>query len=223
MDKTTMPLEIASPECRRCGTCCTKGGPGLHLGDLPLYVSGLLPRASLLTLRSGELVCDNVAGRIEPLAEEMVKVRSVPGGACHFLREASQCAVYQDRPAECRALFCAAPEAVAAMYDRDRLTRADLIQTGGALFELIMHHEERCSQARAADLAAALESGDDAAYAELFALVRFDEEFRAVLVERAGIDLSELPFYLGRPLAETLVGRGPRCESAFKPRVRGAS
>jgi len=218
-----MTPEISPPECRRCGTCCRKGGPGLHLEDLPLYVSGHLPRAALLTLRAGELVCDNVAGKIEPLAEEMVKIKSVPGGACVFLENASQCAVYLDRPAECQALFCQAPEAVAAMYSRGRLARADLIQTGGALFELIMHHEERCSQAVAAALAEAFESGDEAAGGELFALVRFDEEFRAVLVERAGIDPEELPFYLGRPLAETLLGRGPRCESVFRPRVRRAS
>ena len=205
-------------ECRRCGTCCRKGGPGLHLGDLPLYVSGRLPRAGLLTLRAGELVFDNVAGNVGPLAEEMVKIRSVPGGACVFFRDESRCAVYRDRPAECRALFCAAPEAVASMYQKDRLTRRDLIQTGGALIDLIMYHEQRCAQARAAELARALESGDEAAGKELFALVRFDEEFRAVLVERAGIDPSELPFYLGRPLAETLIGRGPRCETLFASR-----
>ncbi len=218
-----MPPSNTPAECRRCGTCCRKGGPGLHLGDLPLYVSGRLPRASLVTLRAGELVFDNVAGKVEPLAEEMIKIRSVPGGACVFLYDASQCAVYRDRPVECRTLFCQAPEAVASMYRQDRLTRRDLIQTGGALFELILYHEERCSQALAASLAAALESGDDAAGKELFSLTRFDEEFRAVLVERAGIDPAELPLYLGRRLTETLLGRGPRCEALFRPRVRRAS
>lgn len=61
--------------CRRCGTCCEKGGPSLHLADKPLVVDGQIPARCLFTLRKGERVRDNVAGTLVPLEREIVKIR----------------------------------------------------------------------------------------------------------------------------------------------------
>ena len=60
--------------CRRCGQCCDKGGPALHLEDLHLVRSGTLDLDSLVTLRAGEPVLDQPKGRVASLERELVKV-----------------------------------------------------------------------------------------------------------------------------------------------------
>lgn len=178
----------------------------------------ILPRARLTTLRAGEPVFDNVAGRVTTLAREIIKVRGLPDGACPFLESGSICLIHQDRPLECRLLFCEAPEAIAAAYDKNRLTRRDCVNPDGALFELIRHHEERCPAGKAAVLARLEAHGDANAGRELADLIRFDAAFREILLERAGIDPQELPFYLGRPLPEVL--RPIRRRAARDPEPR---
>ena len=39
--------------CRRCGTCCEKGGPGLHVADMGLLEH--IPMKDVVCLRRGEL------------------------------------------------------------------------------------------------------------------------------------------------------------------------
>lgn len=46
--------------CRRCGTCCEKGGPALHTDDRMLIENGHIPARYLFTIREGEPVVDNV-------------------------------------------------------------------------------------------------------------------------------------------------------------------
>jgi Fe-S-cluster containining protein len=48
--------------CRRCGTCCEKGGPSLHREDRPLVDNGQIPVRHLFTIRRGELAQDNIKG-----------------------------------------------------------------------------------------------------------------------------------------------------------------
>ena len=47
-------------ECRRCGTCCEKGGPALHGEDRPLVDRGQVPARCLFTIRAGEPVRDDM-------------------------------------------------------------------------------------------------------------------------------------------------------------------
>jgi len=199
-----MPPEKKRPICRRCGTCCRKGGPALHADDLPLLRDGLLPRARLVTLRKGEPAFDNVAGRVVTLGREMVKIRDLDSGACPFLDDDAVCRIHDERPLECRLLFCEAPEALEAAYAVNRLTRRDCVNPSGALFELIRVHETRCPAGQAVALARSAAAGEAVAAASLADLVRFDAVYRELLVERAGIDPLELPFLLGRPLPDVL-------------------
>ena len=61
--------------CKRCGQCCRLGGPVLHRDDLSLLdrfdapAKGTVPfgMADLVTLRTGELVRDDVIGTLTPL------------------------------------------------------------------------------------------------------------------------------------------------------------
>jgi Fe-S-cluster containining protein len=189
------------PVCRRCGECCRKGGPGLHHADLPLIRSGRTPLSALVTLRRGETVRDNVSGRLETLGTEMIRVgASGDEPTCPFFREPGQCLIHDQSPAECRALFCSAPDGLAAMYRLDRITRADLIPAGSPIRELMTVHEARCPAGEAIRLTLAAR-GDGAAAAALSEMLRFDAAFRELCVEKAALAPDELALYFGRPLS----------------------
>ncbi|QLA15133.1 YkgJ family cysteine cluster protein [Desulfolutivibrio sulfoxidireducens] len=188
------------PTCRRCGECCRKGGPGLHHDDASLVVSGVLPASSLFTLRQGETVLDNVSGRLETLAAEMIRVRPGPDGrACPFFRDPGECLIHDQRPCECRALFCADTTALRAMYQKDRLARHDLAPRESPLGELLAVHEARCPAGEAIRLALAAR-GDADAGARLAEMLRFDAAFRELAVSRAGLSPDALELYFGRPV-----------------------
>lgn len=183
--------------CIRCGDCCRAGGPALHREDLPLIESGRISRSDLVTFRAGEPVRDQVRGELLRLDHELVKVRSAgPGWTCVFLDEAvTACAIYEIRPAECRALKCWDTSKLEAMYAVDRLNRFDILSGGAA--EIAREHEARCPAARALDPAG---SGGSK---ELEEMLRYDEALRATLMKK-GASPEELEFLLGRPLAVIL-------------------
>lgn len=209
-----LPMPTPHASCRRCGTCCRAGGPALHRADLPLFDAGPLALADCVTLRRGDFVTDNVAGGVGPSPGELIKLRPGPDGrACRFFTLPAACAVHDRRPAECRALFCDAPEALAAMYQQDRLTRADLLPPESPLAELVRHHEAATDLARLHALCRQALAGDDAAREQVLAAVRFDAAFRELLPARAGVPAAALLFYLGRPPAEAL----PACRALIAP------
>lgn len=222
------------PSCKRCGQCCRLGGPVLHRDDAPLLDPLDSPAtertpfglADLVTLREGELVRDDVIGTLTPLEGECVKIAPPAGRTdwqCRFLihlpdavpgRDAG-CAVYERRPAQCRALNCTDTRDIAALYAHDRATRTDILRAVGAPEEwtgLFPAYEESCAYTRIAPLAKLvmppLNPGTPAekeATEALLETVRFDMAFRKLCVERGRIPETLLPFLLGRPLVETLV------------------
>lgn len=193
---------ISSPSCRRCGTCCRKGGPALHTGDLALLAAGHLARRHLITLRRGEPVRENVAGGMAVLGEEMVKIGGLgQDWTCRLYQPAERaCLIHAHRPAECRALFCEAPEGLAALYTHDRLTRADIVGGNGALWELILYHDQAFPAEAACALARAAAEGDAEALARLADLAGRESAFRTAFLTRSQTDPAELDFYFGRPL-----------------------
>lgn len=182
--------------CIRCGDCCRAGGPALHREDLPLIESGRISRSDLVTYRAGEPVRDQVRGELAQLDHEIVKVRSAgPGWTCVFFDETlTSCAIYEIRPAECRALKCWDTSDLEAMYEAERLSRFDVVSGGAA--EIAREHEARCPAARA--LEPAVSGGK-----ELEEMLRYDEALRETLIQR-GASMEELDFLLGRPLAAIL-------------------
>ena len=221
-----MPRKPPDPDaCRRCGECCLAGGPVLHAEDLDLIRSGIVGLDDMVTLRAGEPVMDQPRGATVRLAAEAVKVRgadpsTTPAGqawACCFYRpEDKACAIYDTRPAECRALFCGDPSALEAMYERERIGRADILPPGHPLLELIAEQEARCPVGPAVDLAEAIirsEPGRRQALAdELAPMVAWDRQVRAALSARAPEGLKDLAraehFLLGRPLHRVLAPMG---------------
>lgn len=218
--------------CKRCGQCCRLGGPVLHRADISLLDSFDVPRekalfgiADLVTLREGELVRDDVVGTLAPLENECVKIAPATGREdwqCRFLvivpgkvpGHDAGCAIYDRRPAQCRALNCTDTRDIAALYAHDRASRTDIMQAVGAPEEwlgLFPAYEETCAYARIAPLAKLVmppihpgTPAEKEATEALLEAIRFDISFRKLCVERGKIPETFLPFLLGRSLGETL-------------------
>ena len=200
-------------DCRRCGLCCRKGGPALHRADLPLFGSGGLELAQVLTLRAGEPALDQVRGQVAPLGCELIKLKGADGNWTCVLFDTAQnaCTLYERRPAECRALFCQDTTELAAMYDAERLSRRDLLPPGHAILAVLAEHDALVPAGRVAPLAAALRtSGQEAldAAEELTRMALADQAFRRALQERAGIGPELHDFFLGRTAAALYASAG---------------
>jgi Fe-S-cluster containining protein len=220
----TDPTAPAEPVCRRCGTCCQKGGPALHTADMHLLEGpGALSLSVVVTLRAGELAYDQLKGRLLPLESEVLKLRGpgsanserITGGsgwACPLLLQPDNaCALYERRPAECRSLSCLDTAPLAAMYETDRLARADLLPAGHGLLAVMAEHEALVPVARIAPLAAALCAGGQEsldAQEELVRMALADRAFRTGLAERANIGPEFHEFFLGRDAAMLFAAAG---------------
>ncbi len=209
--KTTPSSEENLETCRRCGECCQRGGPAFHRIDRPLIEKGLIPAACLYTIRPGEPVHDNVAGRLAFAEADIIKIRGRGDGwTCCFLSEDDQnCRIYADRPEECRRMQCWDTREIEALYRQERLSRRDLLGGVEGLWDVIAHHEERCSYHRLQELGPQLvEAGEDReqAMTAIRDMVRYDESLRQLMVEQGQARADMLDFLLGRPLTETLAG-----------------
>ncbi len=198
---------FSSTECRRCGTCCEKGGPTFHLEDRMLIDSGLIPVKHLYTLRKGEMVHESIKGCLLPLESEMIKIkgRHRDWTCVFFDKTESACRIYEHRPLECRILKCWDTRDIEAVYSQNRLTRKDLLFGIPALWSLIEDHDLRCSHVRAQNLLDS-KSGADANNT-VQEMVEYDRSIRLLVVEKAGVESDMLDFIFGRPLSETIRGR----------------
>ncbi len=190
------------PRCKRCGDCCRNGGPALHTEDMSLIEDGTIPLSSIVTLRPGERVYDQPAQNILALDSEILKIKGRDGTwTCMFYSpEGRSCGMYDSRPAECEILFCRDIEPLAAMYDKDRLTRADLLPEGHPLHELIAEHDAKCAPLHMENIAKDARNGNAEAGEALREMVLFDMEMRRLVPEKTGMDPAMNDFLFGRPL-----------------------
>lgn len=196
-------------QCRRCGTCCRKGGPALHLDDTGLVESGNIPLSCLYTIRQGEPVYDNVADTLERADTDIIRIRGCADGnhACTFFNPTrNECGIYDHRPLECRILQCWNPQMLVAAYKRDRLTRRHLLEGVPGVWDLVREHHARCDYNRIAGLARSINEDSDAEAAgrAMLECVRYDHSLRQVTLERTRYDEHMLLFLFGRPLTITL-------------------
>lgn len=201
-----MSNDSANP-CRRCGTCCEKGGPSLHQEDRPLVDNGQIPVRYLFTIRRGELARDNVKGILAPLSEEIIKIKGQPGRwTCLFYDEKTRgCGIYDHRPLECRALNCRDTRRIEQVYAAARLTRRDLLSGVDGLWDLVDDHEQRCSYDRLKSLVCAGDrDGHPKQEGALLEVIRYDAHIRRLTAERGGMDDQMLDFIFGRPLVDTI-------------------
>jgi Fe-S-cluster containining protein len=205
------PAEVkaAKPEseCRRCGTCCKKGGPAFHHADKALIEAGVIQSKYLYTIREGEWAYDNVKQCLEPVSSDVIKIKGKNRSlTCIFFDETqSACTIYENRPIECRALKCWDTHALENVYAKKRLTRKDLISEIEGLWGLIKDHQERCSYQTIQKLVDAIKNnlrGNERQ--KLNEIIQFDTEIRKLVVSTAGLDAEMLDFLLGRPLTQTI-------------------
>ena len=191
--------------CRQCGTCCRGGGPALHLDDLHLVRSGKLPRKRLITLRRGELAHNPLAGRLEPLADELVKIAGQPGSwECFFHSAAKGCLIYRDRPQACRVLQCWDTEAISALVAKQTLTRRMILGEGSSWLPFIAEHEQLCP-CDGLELLLTDPGGVDQKMRQKSARqANADLSFRMEVAARSSLPLSEELFVFGRPFFQLL-------------------
>jgi hypothetical protein len=174
-------------------------------------MEGLIPAESLYTIRPGEPVRDNVTGQAAFAEGDIIKIKGVGDSwCCRYLDDpANRCTIYDRRPVECRALQCWDTRAIAALYDRDRLTRRDLLGDVAGLWDLVEDHERRCSYRVLGNEASRLASHPrerTAILAAITDMVKYDESLRSLLVEKGHASQGLLDFLLGRPLTASLHG-----------------
>lgn len=195
--------------CRRCGTCCLKGGPALHLEDQPLVDSGKIPLKHLMTFRQGEPTRDNVTDTIAPAVTDIIRVRGIHENRpdCVFYdRAPKKCTMYDQRPVECEALKCWDTQKIISIYNRRRLTRRHLISQVPGLWELVEDHQDHCDYAYVSEMVDKIRriNPDKEAMSELLEMIRYDQHLREVTQERAKLDPGMLLFLFGRPLSFTI-------------------
>lgn len=204
-------------QCRRCGDCCKNGGPALHRDDLGLFSSGVLETGHLLTLRLGEPAYDQPAGAVAPLEEEVLKLRpGADGKSCMFYDAAnSLCAIYENRPLECRLQACWNEEPLRDAYREERICRLDVLAPESAALEIVRLHEQQCGfQALAAAAGKLHAQPGVAAEAAVFKILETDTAFREGVARKLGQSPEELHeyflFLLGRPMQDSLSFYGLR-------------
>ena len=192
--------------CIRCGDCCLSSTPTLHLDDLSLVRGGAIERRYLYTVRKGELVRDNIQGRMVVISEEMIKVKERGSGseACVFYEEGQRaCRIYQNRPIQCSALKCWNTEAFMAVMREPKLCRRDLVEDGVTL-GLMEVHEKRCNYGTLEELVKQIPARGDEAIEEILEVLRFDFELRPFFSKKLGLEIDEMDLFFGRSLVETI-------------------
>jgi Fe-S-cluster containining protein len=203
--------EKSISECRRCGTCCKKGGPSFHRADKALIEKGVIHSKYLYTIRKGEMAYDNVKQCLEPVSSDVIKLKGKGESWTCILFDEKQnaCTIYENRPIECRALKCWDTRALEALYARKRLKREDLIADIEGLWSIIKDHQARCDYQTIQKLVKAINSDKGGrARRKLAEIIQFDIEIRKLVVTRGGLDEEMLDFLFGRPLKQTLKNFG---------------
>jgi Fe-S-cluster containining protein len=198
--------------CTRCGTCCTKGGPSLHVEDRKIIAAGHIRIEHLITIREGELARIPDREGLHPTGQEIVKIAGKGGSwECLFLdKKGSSCKIYEYRPLECRMLKCWDTAELLSVVDKNLLKRSDIIDPEDPILKLVQDHEKRCVIREMESMLSSLSDKDEnsTSLRELERLVREDMAFRAEAVSRFNLPLSVELFVFGRPLFKLLSCRG---------------
>jgi Fe-S-cluster containining protein len=207
MVKNMKPSPARRSSCLRCGSCCRKGGPALHLEDRDLVIQGVIHTRHLYTIRKGEFARDPVRGELIRVDADIIKVKGLGASwTCRYFDEnANACRIYEDRPLECRHLECWDTSRFEQVYRNSRLSRKDLLAGIQGLWELIEDHERRCDYDRIRRLPACQPgSGAAGVERELAEMGRYDAELRRLMAAQGGLEPEMLDFLLGRPVAVVL-------------------
>lgn len=199
-------MHTEQTQCKRCGICCTKGGPALHKNDLHLVKRGVLPIKRLITIRQGELVYKPEDDVPQPARCELIKISGTgKDWQCFYYNENEQgCMIYQDRPQSCNELKCWNTDAVEQLIEHDTLNRLDIVDEGDPLYSMILEHESSCSCPDLKGIREALQQKIHFDLNKLDKLINDDIAIRTTAVQKMNISLAEELFYFGRPVFQLL-------------------
>ncbi len=196
-----------STECKRCGTCCKKGGPSFHIEERALIEDGFIPAKYLYTIREGEPVRDNMSERVVYAPSDIIKIKGQKTGwTCFFYDETEKrCAVYEYRPLECKLLNCRDTGEIERVFGKNLLTRKEIMGSVGGLWELIVEHDKRCSYKEIKKLAD--EPGNTkkrGLYPKIAEIIEYDKTVRELVVKKGQIDSELLDLLFGRPVSSII-------------------
>ena len=188
-------------ECRRCGTCCVKGGPVLHGDDLPLVKKNIIRPDQLMVIRAGEPAYNPAADAVEPTSCEMLKIQGKSGGwECLFYDAARKsCSIHNNRPLECRLLQCRDTRALLAVTGQDCLSRQDIIAADDPIIPYLEAFAE-CSWQKINDLLTTLSSQS---IQEAEKIISTDLLLREQAINQLQLTLAQEFFYFGRPMFQS--------------------
>ncbi len=189
-------------ECKRCGTCCVKGGPVLHGDDLPLIKKNIIRPDQLVVIRDGEPAYNPIPDAVEPTSCEMLKIQGQSGGWQCLFYDATQksCSIHTNRPLECRLLQCQDTAAILAVTGKDCLNRQDIIAQDDPILPHIQAFEQ-CSWHKVHALLATLGPESIAA---LEKILHTDLFLREQAITQLQLTLAQELFYFGRPMFQSL-------------------
>lgn len=197
-------LNVSVGKCKRCGTCCKKGGPSFHLEDKFLIEKGSIPIKDLYTIRAGELALDNVQGELISVSTDIIKIKGKGDNwtCMYFDNTQNSCTIYENRPVECRVLNCQDTNAITKIYAKNRLIRKDLIGNVTGLWELIDDHQKKCCHKKLKEITDELKkTPDEKNKYLLMEMIKYDIHLREVVVEKTGVTSLMLDFLFGRQLS----------------------
>ena len=203
-----METRTTKKTCDRCGTCCVKGGPALHIEDRPLLESSRLLPKHLVTIRKGEPVFDLSGEKTEPAAAEIIKLKGTgTKWTCLFFEDKeAACTIYRHRPLECSLLKCWDTADLENIVGKNLLRRSDLMLPGNPVLPYIAVHEEKCSLANLSKLVekVADHNSRENGLEELAFLVNKDLAIRSQACTELRLDIDLELFCFGRPLFKIL-------------------
>jgi Fe-S-cluster containining protein len=203
--------------CIRCGTCCKKGGPAIHIQDKPLIDSGKIAIVHLFTIRCGEPAYDNIKNHLTAFPGDIVKIKNqAKSTACIFYEEKnSGCRIYRHRPIECKVLKCWDTRGIEALYEQHRINRSDLMGNVKGLWELVSDHQNRCDYGPVLAFVNKMKSSekkDRALEERTVYILQYDLEIRKLAVEKGKLDPAMIDFLLGRPILDVLCALGMKMQ-----------
>ncbi len=210
-------------ECKRCGICCTKGGPALHRKDLPLIKSGKIPRSRLITIRVGELVYKPFSETPQAANCELIKICGTGRDwQCYYFDSQEKgCRIYDNRPITCSILQCWDTTEIEKHVEKDTISRFDLLRQDEPMYNIVKEHESLCPCPDMQAIANTIEKGSGLVSGPYEWLVNKDIEIRTRVVDQYGISLAEELFFFGRPIFQLLQQLGVKVtESAGKLRLQ---
>lgn len=194
-------------ECKKCGTCCEKSGPTLHIEDKYLVSKGVLPPSNLVTLRIGEMVYDPREEKHVPLENEIIKISGKDSDwECLFYENQEKtCSIYKTRPVECRLLKCWDTKPVLSIMNKNLLSREMLFGKIEGLYDLVKDHDEKCSHIKLKELLLEFEKDNTTETLEkLKEIILYDINIREIVREKQKAAGAMENLLFGRPFTKTI-------------------